>query len=104
MVSPTHMIYRTRPNIHQNRVLPRLAICVAVVVFSIPNIGVHRRVGERVSGIFRSCDPASGDNELGFWKALSATRYVRHHGSSSFQVGRCRAPSSLLLSALTGLR
>ena len=75
------------------RVLPRLTTCAAIVVYSIPNAGVHRRVGEQVSGTVRLCDPAPGEDELGFWEALCATAQIRHHGSSSVQVGRCYSSS-----------
>ena len=75
------------------RVLPHLTTCAAIVVYSIPNAGVHRRVGEQVSGTVRLCDPAPGEDELGFWEALCATAQIRHHGSSSVQVGRCYSSS-----------
>ena len=75
------------------RVLPHLTTCAALAVYSIPNAGVHRRVGEQVSGTVRLCDPAPGEDELGFWEALCATAQIRHHGSSSVQVGRCYSSS-----------
>jgi hypothetical protein len=45
----------------------------------------------------------TGEGELGFWEALCATAQALHHGSSSFQVGRCSLPPSSLPSASTGL-
>ena len=58
---------------------PPLSACAAIVAYSIPPAGVHRRTGE---------------GELGFWEALCATAQVLHHGSPSVQVGRCCLPSS----------
>jgi hypothetical protein len=45
----------------------------------------------------------TGEGELGFWEALCATARVLHHGSSSFQVGRCSLPPSSSPSASTSL-
>jgi hypothetical protein len=56
----------------------------------------NERAGLRNHSPLRSC---TGKGELGFWKALCATARVLHHGSPSFQVGRCSLPPS----ALTGL-
>ena len=92
---PPLVLYRLQPETHRKtpRVLPHLTTCAAIVVYSIPNAGVHRRVGEQVSGTVRLCDPAPGEDELGFWEALCATAQIRHHGSSSVQVGRCYSSS-----------
>lgn len=103
--SPIYMTYRPQPKIDRKRVrvLPPLVTCAATVIYSIPNAGVHQREGEQVSGTSRPCDPAPGEDELGFWEALRATAHIRHHGSSSIQVRRCRIPSPLPPSASTRL-
>ena len=55
---------------------------------------MHRRTGEQVSETFRSCDPASGEGESGFWEVPSATARLLRHGSSSVEVRSCGVPSS----------
>ena len=61
---------------------------------SIPSAGVYWRTREQVSGTARSCDPAPGEGEVGFWEAPSATARLLRHGSSSVQVKSCSVPSS----------
>ena len=57
---------------------------------------MHRRTGEQVSGTARSCDPAPGEGEVGFWEAPSATARLLRHGSSSVLVRSCGVPSSTM--------
>jgi hypothetical protein len=60
----------------------------------------NRRVGIWNHSPLWSC---IREGELGFWEALRTTTQVQHHGSSSFQVGRCSIPQSLSPPTLTGL-
>ena len=55
---------------------------------------MHRRTREQVSGTVRSCDPAPGEGESGFWEVPSATARLLRHGSSSVQVESCGVTSS----------
>ena len=55
---------------------------------------MHQQIEGQVSGTARSCDPAPGEGESGFWEAPSATAHLLGHGSSSIQVWCCGIPSS----------
>jgi hypothetical protein len=58
------------------------------------------RAGLRNHSPLRS---STREGELGFWKSLRSTAQVLHHGSPSFQIGRCCLPPPTSLSTSIGL-